>query len=124
MPMLTNEEVDALEAAQGFSLPELYRRLLVEIGYGSVNGGPAEIYHPAAVYELYEPFFDDPAQLFSPYFPFGCHNRRQDLWVINADTAQAATIGHETVPDDWPEEQWLSYDAWVGRYLDPEFAPE
>ena len=66
---------------------------------------------------LYEPFFDDPAQIFAPYFPFGCNDYDQELWVIDADKERAATIYHETVPDDWPAEDWLSYDDWLGQYL-------
>jgi hypothetical protein len=97
----------------------LYRRLLIEIGYGSV-GDVAEIYHPSAVQEMYETFFDDPAQLFQLYFPFGCRNSKQEVWVIDAAVERAASIWHETVPDDWPDEEWLPYDQWVRTYLEPE----
>lgn len=64
-----------------------------------------------------EQFFDDPKMLYAPYFPFGGDNSNQELWVIDADQEMAASIWHETVPDDWEEEEWLSYDAWICRYL-------
>jgi hypothetical protein len=83
-------------------------------------GREAEIYHPLAVRELYEPFFDDPRQLFNPYFPFGCQNTKQEMWIIDASIEKAASIWHETVPDDWPEEEWLDYETWIARYLEPE----
>lgn len=119
MPPLSNSEIDVIETALGSPLPGLYRRLLAELGPGPV-GENAEIYHPIIVRELYESFFDDPEQLFNSYFPFGCDNRKQELWVIDAATERAAAIWHETVPDDWPDEEWLPYESWVERYLHPE----
>lgn len=119
MPALTNPEIEAIEQTLGQKLPGLYHRLLFELGPGTV-GSTAEIYHPLAVSSLYEPFFDDPSQLFNPYCPFGCHNTKQELWVIDATAEKAASIWHETVPDDWPEEEWLPYESWIGRYLEPE----
>jgi hypothetical protein len=114
MTALTSAQIDAIEAAVGIRL-----RLLMEFGPGPV-GGAAEIYHPSSVRDLCEPFFDDPAQLFDPYFPFGCQNRNQELWVIDAAAERAASIWHETVPDDWPDEQWLPYDDRLARHFDPE----
>lgn len=112
---MTPAEIDAAEAEIGVRLPTLYRHLLAEVGHG--RRGAVDIYHPAAVRELYEPFFDDPAQLFGPYFPFGCDNHLQEVWVIDAAAERAASIWHETVPDDWPEEKWLTYDEWRRQYL-------
>jgi hypothetical protein len=103
MPALSNTEIDEIERSRGVTLPRLYRRLLVEIGPGKF--GDVQQYHPAEIHVLYERFFDDPAQLFNPYFPFGCHNRKQELWIIDATSETAASIWHETVPDDWAEEQ-------------------
>lgn len=117
MPALTNTEVDRLERSLGVGLPGLYRKLLIEIGPGTI-GSTAKLYHPSEIRTLYEPFFDDPSQLFHPYFPFGCHDGTQEMWIIDAATERAASIGHETVPDDWPEEEWLEYDEWVNRNLD------
>jgi hypothetical protein len=119
MPSLTNPEIEEIERALGHKLPGLYHRLLLELGPGPV-GHAAEIYHPLAVRELYEPFFDDPSQLFNPYFPFGCQNTKQELWVIDASAENAASIWHETVPDDWPEEEWLPNETWIERHLEPE----
>src|SRR5438874_2326425 len=92
MSALSNSEIDAIERELGMTLPGLYHRLLFEIGPGKF--GDVQIYHPNEVRELYEPFFDDPRQLFSPYFPFGCHNRKQELWVIDAASETAASIWH------------------------------
>lgn len=119
MTRLGNAEIDAIERALGCRLPGLYCKLLVEEGYGPL-GDSAEIYHPAEVRKLYEPFFDDPARLFDPYFPFGCQNATQELWVIDASTERAASISHETVPDDWPGEEWLPYERWIQECLEPE----
>lgn len=118
MPALSSGEIDAIERDLSTTLPGLYRRLLADIGPGTF--GAVQIYHPNEVRDLYEPFFDDPRQLFNPYFPFGSHNRKQELWVIDAASGTAASIGHETVPDDWPQEQWLSYEEWIERHLEPE----
>jgi hypothetical protein len=119
MPPLTNPEIESIEQALGYKLPGLYHRLLFEVGPGPL-GSEAEIYHPQAVRELYKPFFDDPRQLFNPYFPFGCQNRKQELWVIDASSEKAASIWHEAVPDDWPNAEWLPYETWIERYLEPE----
>jgi hypothetical protein len=88
---------------------------LTAVGYG--RHGNCEIYHPTAVRGLYEPFFDNPAELFAPYFPFGCDNLRQDLWIIDAAAERATSVWHETVPDDWREERWLPYDEWQRKYI-------
>jgi hypothetical protein len=115
MAALTPTEIDAVVAAVGVPLPNLYRQLLAEIGPGRF--GDRELYHPAAVRDLYEPYFDDPAQLFAPYFPFGCDNRLQEIWVIDAARGMVASIWHETLPDDWPDEPWLPCDEWRRQYL-------
>ena len=120
MSTLSNAEINAIERTLNIKLPGLYRKLLVEVGCGLV-GVDAEIYHPLNVRDLYEAFFDDPGQLFSPYFPFGCQKRQQVMWIIDAARELAATIWHETVPDDWPEEPWLEYDEWIRVFLEPEF---
>jgi len=119
MPRLTNSEIDTCEDSLGCTVPGLYRKLLVEIGHGTVSP-TAEIYHPLSVRDLYEPFFDNPERLFAPYFPFGCEKYLQEIWVIDASRERAASIWHETVPDDWPEEEWLSYEDWVAKYLNPQ----
>ena len=115
MPTMTPAEIDAAEAALGMRLPEFYKQLLIDVGHG--RHGDREIYHPSAVRELYEPFFEDATHLFAPYFPFGCDNMLQELWIIDADAGLAASIWHETVPDDWPEEEWLPVDEWRRQYL-------
>jgi len=67
---------------------------------------------------LYAQFFEDASVLFAPYFPFGCDNNTQDLWVIDAASEKAASISHDVHPDDWPDEEWLTYEDWIARYLD------
>ena len=119
MPPLSNAKIETIEQALGRKLHGLYHRLLFAIGPGAF-GKAAEIYHPLAVREVYEPFFDDPAQWFNPHFPFVCQNAQQELWILDASAEKAASIWHETVPDDWPEEEWLEYDKWIKRYLEPE----
>jgi hypothetical protein len=118
MPPLSGPEIETIERALGLKLPGLYRRLLSEIGPGPFGNG-AEIYHPLAVQELYEPFFDDTSLLLNPYFPFGCQNVKQELWVIDARVEKAASIWHETLPDDWPDEEWVTYETWLQRCLQP-----
>lgn len=116
---LSNSEIEAIEQTLGHKLPGLYHRVLFEIEPGGF-GREAEIYHPLAVRELYEPFFDDPTQLFKLYFPFGCQKVKQELWIVDALAEKAASIWHEIIPDDWPDEEWLPYDRWIDRYLEPE----
>jgi len=145
MSRLTYSEIDEIERLLGHKLPALYRRLLVEIGYGPVGGAPgsdppfigrefsvsevkygpvtgfdAVIYHPLAVEEIYQNAFEDPEELFNPYFPFGCQNITQELWVIDASREAAASVWHETFSREWENEEWLPYDLWIERYLKPE----
>ena len=118
MTKLDQNEIDQAEQSLGHKLPGLYHKLLVEIGYGILNP-EAEVYHPAEVWELYEPFFEEPEQLFNPYFPFGNNPQTQEIWIIDGDGKRAASIWHETVPEDWPEEEWLTYEQWLQKYLKP-----
>jgi len=127
MKKLTNQEIAEIEKALGLPLPGLYRKLLSEVGYGRYGqrldckwNTTKELYHPSVVRDLYASFFDDPALLFHPYFPFGCNNEKQELWIIDSVAERAASIWHETVPDDWPEEEWLGYDNWVERFFNDE----
>ncbi len=117
MTSLTNPVIEEIERTLGHKLPGLYHRLLFELGPGPVSSDSA-IYHPLEVCELYGSFFDD-SRLFNPYFPFGYQSQTQEMWVIDASAEKAASIWHETVPDDWPEEEWLPYEIWIERYLEP-----
>lgn len=127
MEKLTNQEITEIEKTLGLTLPCLYRKLLVEVGFGRYGqrsdckwNTTKELYHPAVVRDLYAQFFDDPSALFHPYFPFGCNNDKQELWVIDSAAERAASIWHETIPDDWPDEEWQDYHAWVAKFLDYE----
>ena len=115
MQILVASEILEIEKELGQQLPKLYIDILTRYGFG-ISDEKTEIYHPREVRELYESFFDDPRQLFHPYFPFGCNNRTQVIWIIDNSTGKTAVIWHETVPDDWPEEDWLSPEDWLVRY--------
>ncbi|MEM7791540.1 MAG: SMI1/KNR4 family protein [Verrucomicrobiota bacterium] len=124
MKKLTNSEISEIETQTGIVLPGLYRKLLVEVGYGEFGetdnsfNTKKKIYHPEKVRELYEPFFDDPNELFDPYFPFGYNIETLDLWIIEGKKEKSAVISHETVPEDWVNEEWLSYEYWIQTTLD------
>ena len=94
----------SVESELGVTISTLYQRLLQEIGPGTLRSG-SEIYYPLAVRELYQPFFDNVVMLFQPCFPLCCDNQWQEIWVIDADQKIAVPIGHETVPDEWPEDE-------------------
>ena len=112
---LTNAEIDRLEEALGQQIPGLYRKLLVEEGFGS--SGDLRIHHPSEIAQIYKYHFDDPADLYTRWFPFGCNERLQEIWLIDPQTETAASIWHETNPDDYEEEQWVSFDDWIIRNL-------
>lgn len=118
MKKISNNEIDQIEKTHNFKLPGLFRKLLVEMGFGEFGVDKSkEIYHPNEIRELYESFFDEPEDLFNLYFPFGCDNKTQELWVIDIKQEKAASIWHETVPEDWDEEKWLTYEDWVIEFL-------
>ena len=104
-----------MEQELGHKLPGLYRKLLVEEGFGSF--GTREIYDPKRITEIYGCHFEDPKDLFNRYFPFGCDNETQELWIISVADERAATIWHETHPDDYLDEDWLPYEGWITKHL-------
>jgi hypothetical protein len=114
MTPLSNTDIDALERTLSFTIPGLYRKLLVEIGYGQI--GDVEIYHPKNISELYEFHFENKEDLFTNYFPFGCDNRAQDIWLIRPSDERAASISHETHSDDYDDESWLEYHDWIAAH--------
>ncbi len=99
---LSHSQIDACEKHLGYPLPQLYRRLLMGIGPG--RHGDAELYHPEDIAALYAHHFEAPDQLFEVYFPFGCNHLTQDIWLIRTLDMTVASIGHETHPDDYPDE--------------------
>ena len=111
MKLLTNIEIDEIEDALGREIPRFYRKLLVEVGFG--ESGDVELYHPKEVDELYEFKFDDDELLYKKYFPFGCNNRTQEIWIIDIEQDKVASIYHETHEDDWPQEDWKEYELWA-----------
>jgi len=111
MNRLSNLEIDALEKEMGAAMPGLFRKLLVEMGWGEFRH--VEIYHPTQIRELYQFHFENEEDLFGKYFPFGCNNARQEIWLIRPADERAAVIWHETHSDDYDSEDWLDYAAWL-----------
>jgi len=114
MQTLSNREIDQVEKALEIELPRFYRKLLIEIGFGE-SDLDNELYHPSKIFELYEFKFDNEELLFKKYFPFGCNNPKQELWIIDIELDRACSIDHETHEDDWPFEQWLEYETWLEK---------
>ncbi|MDH5325477.1 MAG: SMI1/KNR4 family protein [Gammaproteobacteria bacterium] len=112
MKTLSNAEIDNVESKQRVTLPRFYRKLLLEEGYGQTED-QKEIYHPSEINELYELKFDDESLLYNKYFPIGCNNRTQELWIIDVTNDKIASIWHETHEDDWPNENWSEYEVWI-----------
>ncbi|WP_395750925.1 hypothetical protein [Prosthecobacter sp.] len=117
MTTISNPEIDLIQSRMRVTIPGLYRKLLVELGYGRIDEDH-EIYHPEQIREAWESFFDEPSDLFTIYFPFGFSPRLQEMWIIRPQDERVASIWHETVPDDWDEEKWLTYEDWIAKYFD------
>jgi hypothetical protein len=100
MQKLTQADIDVIEDHLDVSLPDLYQKLLLEVGYGkygqkaeSTFNTIKEIYHPELISTLYDGFFDDPSELFDRYVLFGYDLHKQELWVIDALSKKVANIG-------------------------------
>jgi len=111
---LPNTEIHRIELALGIAIPVLYRDLLVKFGHGQHQD--VEIYHPLEIADLYRHHFERDEDLFGEYMPFGCNNRTQEIWLTRPKENLAAAIWHETHPDDYAEEAWLTYPDWLGRH--------
>lgn len=111
MHHFSNPELDTIENEMAYVLPGLYRKLLVEIGSGEHDD--IEIYDPLQIKALYQFHFEDSEELFNKYFPFGCNNRTQEIWLIRMGDESVASIWHETHPDDYPDEHWVAYEEWL-----------
>ena len=111
MPPYTREQIEAFEAANRVMIPDRLVRFLLSVGPGQFND--VEVYRPEDVRGLYEDFFDNSGVLFARYLPFGCNNRKQEVWVLDVSVSPVrySKICHETVPDDWPEERWMPFDG-------------
>ena len=114
MMVLSNTEIDELEKEMGLYFPLLYRKLLSETGYGEFED--IEIYHPMLIRERYAGHFDHDADLFGTYFPFGCNNRKQEIWLIRQQDSLVASIWHETHSDDYDGDEWLDGGQWLVRH--------
>ena len=117
MKRLSNTEIDKSEEAIGVKLPRFYRKLLLEEGFGERNDNKV-IYHPSEIAELYEYKFDDEELLYNKYFPIGCNNKTQELYIIDIENDKMSNIFHETHEDYWSDEKWLDYEKWVSENLD------
>lgn len=113
---LSLEDIQEVQQELGVVLPTLYKTLLIELGYGRLDQW-REIYHPSQIHSLYDEVFDDPEWLFNIYFPFGCNDQKQEIWIIDVRQEKAASIWHEYHPESWEEEKWLPYDEWAITYL-------
>ncbi len=124
MIKLTQVQIETIERELGVKLAAFHRQLLMDLGVGELVGSPKsewngsqEIYHPESIRSLFEEFFEDPSMIFSRYVPIGCDNGTQEIWVIDQERSMAASISHETVPDDWPEEEWVSCEQWAANTI-------
>jgi hypothetical protein len=115
MTRLSNSELDTIEQEIGYPIPGLYRKLLIAEGYGTF--GSREIYDPRIIPERSGCHFEEPTDLFGRYFPFGCNNATQELWIIWIEEKKAATIYHETNSNDYGDEGWQAYDDWIAEYF-------
>lgn len=119
VPPMSEERIREVEKQLGHTLPKFYRTLLSRFGHGRI-AGPERIADPLEILAAYEFHFENPADLFTKYFPFGSDESDQTIWLIDMDTQLIATIWHETHPDDYPEEDWLSAGAWLKAELNIE----
>jgi hypothetical protein len=117
MHMTSANELHAFETEHGVRIPSRLSAFLINRGPGIY--GEVEIHAPQDVLLRYHDFFDNPRDLITRYFPFGCNNRTQEMWVLDLSRSVAcvAKIWHETVPDDWAEEEWVPFET----CRDPEF---
>jgi hypothetical protein len=120
MAAYTPEEINAFEHDNRVKLPDRLSSFLRVHGPG--HYGDIEIYPLDQIYGIYEDFFDDPSQIFRQWLPFGCNNKTQEMWVLDlsASSPEFARIWHETVPDAWDDENWVSWASFADA-TDSEF---
>ena len=108
-------DIAALEASLGHPLPDVYRDLLTSVGFGRLDDGRT-VYHPNEIADLYAHHFEGDDDLFNLYFPIGCDESEQTIWLVDVSLGKVATIYHDTHPDDYSDENWLPPQQW--RALD------
>lgn len=126
MEKISNQEIDQVENELGARLPGLYRKLLVEEGYGRSASGEAELYAPLTIRDQYKKFFLEPEKGLNPYFPIGYNKLTHEIWVLDAEKELAASIPDEKTQrslDDCDVE-WLAYEDWTIQFFDPMFPYE
>ncbi len=111
MAILSSSELASLERDLGHPFPPIYRDLLRSLGNGR-HSSDVTVYHPSEICELYSHHFESDGDLFNRYFPFGCNEAEQAIWLVDVRSGYVATIDHETHPDDYPDEGWLKSDEW------------
>ena len=121
MNKLSNPEIDNIEKALGYKLPGLYRKLLVEEGFGILPNGASEIYDPKMITKLCEEFFSKQTKIFCPFVPFGSNRNFEKIWVINSLKESVANAPVHNKPYDLAKAnlRWLSYYDWAEKYFDP-----
>lgn len=104
-------DIPALEASLGHPLPDAYRDLLTSFGFGRLDDGRT-VYHPSEIADLYSHHFEGDDDLFNCYFPIGCDESEQTIWLVDVASGNVATIYHDTHPDDYPDEDWMVQRQW------------
>ena len=117
MTILNAHQIADFEAEVGHKFPTVYKQLLETIGYGSDAKNRYIVYKPTQIAADYEHHFEDAADLFNKYFPIGCNELKQEIWLADMETGMVASIWHETHPDDYPDEEWLTSDIWLHAYF-------
>jgi hypothetical protein len=120
MAAYTPQEINVFEHDNRVKLPDRLCSFLRVHGPGHYEY--IEIYSLDQIYGIYADFFDDPTEIFSRWLPFGCNNNTQELWVLDLSTSSPkfAKIWHETVPDAWDDENWVSWSSFADA-TDSEF---
>jgi hypothetical protein len=118
MAAYSRDQIVAFENAHSLRLPERLASFLC--GHGPGRYGDIEIHQPDQIRDVYTDFFDDPGELFTKWLPFGCNHQTQELWIldISGPSPRFARIWHETVPDDWADEDWRGFAGCADGELD------
>lgn len=100
-----------IERELGRPLPRAYRRVLLTHGSGEIRPS-LEVHAPGEIQERYADHFERD-ELFEVYWPIGCNNDSQELYMLRVGTDEIATIFHEVHPDDYADETWVPSTKWV-----------
>lgn len=112
MTPLSPSEISTAESDIGHCLPSVYRDLLQRVGHGRAVDGTT-VYHPSDIAELYGHHFESEGDLYARYFPIGCNETEQTIWLFDVPSERVATIYHDTHPDDYEDEDWMAPEDWL-----------